>query len=349
MLWGLYTQYDSQPNKEVYMVTPTGFDKETNVSGVRFYLWTQSFGRITGENVWSNDAPPTFFIENFLWSFLPWSLLAIWALFWRLGNSIIDVIKGRKKQEWLTLGGFVLPFIAFSASSYKLPHYIFVLYPFAAIFTAEFVLRAIFEKPRWWSRIMVGAQILVISSLFVASCLLLYLPFGIAPWWVWLFFIVLAGLAIFNLFDEERINRIVLASALMSVAANWIMNSHFYPELMKYQPGKPAADYVIEAKLPKQNVFISSGYGFYSFGYYGNHIFYEAYSPRFDSILTNHSPVWIYTDEMEWQSIQKNYQGAEIEQEFQSFPVSQITLPFLNPKTRDEVVKKQFLIKIPKQ
>jgi len=347
MLWGLYTQFDSQPTKQVAMVAPNGTQMQTDVSGVRFYLWTQSFGRITGENLWSDNTPPTFFIDNFLWSFLPWSILAIWALFWRLGNTIVDVVKDRKKQEWLTLGGFLLPFIAFSASSYKLPHYIFVLYPFAAIFTAEFVLRTIFEKPQWWNRIMVSTQILVVITLFAVSSFLLYLPFGVAPWWVWLVFIGLTALAVFNFFEEERINRVVLSSAFITVAANWALNSHFYPELMKYQPGKPAANYVNEAKLPKQNIFISGGYGYYSFGFYGNHIFYDAYNPYFDSVLTNHAPIWIFTDENEWHKIQKNYQAAEIEQTFHAYPVSKLTPKFLNPKTRDQVLKKQYLIKIP--
>ena len=57
MTYGLYTQYDLHPEKEVYgLVGP---------SGVKFFYWTQSFGRVTGESSWKNDAGFFFFFQFF--------------------------------------------------------------------------------------------------------------------------------------------------------------------------------------------------------------------------------------------------------------------------------------------
>ena len=42
MLWGLYHQFDLNPDATV--------NGRTGVSGIRFFFWEQSFGRITGEN-----------------------------------------------------------------------------------------------------------------------------------------------------------------------------------------------------------------------------------------------------------------------------------------------------------
>lgn len=346
MLWGLYTQFDAQPEKEVWMPTPSGMQKETGLSGVRFYLWTQSFGRITGENVWSNNSPPTFFIDNFLWSFLPWSALAIWALFWRLGNTVVDVIKRRKKQEWLTLGGFLLPFIALSASSYKLPHYIFVLYPFAAIFTAEFILRAISEKAKWWAHTMTAIQTLVMLGSVAIAIYLMTVVFGVASWWVWLGFVLLIIAALLNYFDDEMVSRIVLSSAFVSMAVNWMLNAHFYPKLMIYQPGRAAAEYVEQKQIPKDKIFITGSQSFYSFEFYADHTFYDAFTPRFDSVLANHGPLWVYVGDNYLPNLLKRFPNSEIDTGFTSFRVSLLTPRFLNPETRPDELNKQFLVKI---
>ena len=44
---GLYQQFDMHPEKTV-----NGLQ---NVSGLRFFFWSQSFGRITGESPWNNN------------------------------------------------------------------------------------------------------------------------------------------------------------------------------------------------------------------------------------------------------------------------------------------------------
>src|SRR5205085_965020 len=69
MLIGLWYQFDEAGGKETY----NGFVP----SGIKFYFWTQSFGRLTGESTWRNNTGPFFFVHTFLWAFLPWSVLAI--------------------------------------------------------------------------------------------------------------------------------------------------------------------------------------------------------------------------------------------------------------------------------
>ena len=79
MVWGLYQQFDLQPTKSFKLAS--GMDG-TGTSGIMFYFWDQSFGRITGSNQeWKNDSSKLFFIHTFLWSFLPWSIIGILGLF----------------------------------------------------------------------------------------------------------------------------------------------------------------------------------------------------------------------------------------------------------------------------
>ncbi|RYG51978.1 MAG: hypothetical protein EOO01_07450, partial [Chitinophagaceae bacterium] len=120
---GLYQQYDSHPEKVI--------DGKTGVSGLRFFYWVQSFGRITGENTWDNNAPFGFLYENMLWAFLPWILLFTVALVVSIFRLFRQRLMLKDGQEWLTTGGFILAYIALGSSRYQLPHYIFVVFPLA--------------------------------------------------------------------------------------------------------------------------------------------------------------------------------------------------------------------------
>ena len=96
---GLYTQFDLQPGKIIHGVPIQ--------SGLRFYYWTQSFGRYTGENVFNEMNHFTFLLENMLWSFLPW----IFIFFMALVISVKDILKSRFKlqnhEEFIAAGGFI--------------------------------------------------------------------------------------------------------------------------------------------------------------------------------------------------------------------------------------------------
>ena len=115
-----------------------GLYNQHGIEGIEFYFWTQSFGRLTGENVWVNTSGSLFFVHSFLWSFLPWTLLALVAYI-RKWKIVIRDVRSTRTEEILTLGGITLVFIAMSLSQYKLPHYIFVVYPLIAILTASLI------------------------------------------------------------------------------------------------------------------------------------------------------------------------------------------------------------------
>ena len=97
-----------------------GLYRQYGMYGLKFFFWLQSFGRITGQNSWHNDAGYFFFTHTFLWAFLPWSPVAVFALFYFVRNFMKKI----PPREALTFGGFLFTFIALSFSHYKLPHYI---------------------------------------------------------------------------------------------------------------------------------------------------------------------------------------------------------------------------------
>ena len=117
---GLYQQYDLHPGKLINNVPIQ--------SGLRFYYWTQSFGRYTGENVYHEMSYFTFLFENMLWSFLPWILFFLLGLFATIKNIIQQKFYLPDKEEAITLSGFVITYCALGSSQVQLPHYIFVAF-----------------------------------------------------------------------------------------------------------------------------------------------------------------------------------------------------------------------------
>src|SRR5204862_5597815 len=75
-----------------------------------------------------------FFFHSFLWAFAPWSILAYIA--------VVDRIKHfmSRKEEWLTVGAFVVVLLVVSFSGFKLPHYLNIIFPVIAVLTASFII-----------------------------------------------------------------------------------------------------------------------------------------------------------------------------------------------------------------
>ena len=76
MCYGLYTQFDLHPEKMIF--------GKHGQSGLKFFFWTQSFGRITGDSPWRNNAPWYYFFQTMLWDLQPWVILFVPALFLKI-------------------------------------------------------------------------------------------------------------------------------------------------------------------------------------------------------------------------------------------------------------------------
>lgn len=339
MCIGLYQQYDAHPETVV--------NGETGVSGLRFFFWTQSFGRITGENVWKNDADFFFFMHTFLWSFLPWSLLFIVAFFKRTVDLFRQKFKINADQEALTWGGFLFPYIALSLSKYQLPHYIFVLFPLAAILTGKYLHEIVTAKSKMkrfvtWKNI----QLFVSLVVWIAIALLVIVCFPLKNAFIGIITVAaLAGSLYLFFKGKTAFSRLVLPSLLTITGANFALNAHVYPQLFTYQSPAAVARYVLEKGI-NQNQFYHYKTYMYSLDLYSRKII-----PSLTETGTLQSPVagstyWVYTNEEGLNIIRALQVQPQVVTTFDHFHISQLTLPFLNPKTRAKAVEKRYLIKV---
>ena len=348
MCWGLYHQFDLHPEKTV--------NGSTGVSGLKFYFWTQSFGRITGDSDWGtkfdNGAGPFFFTHTFLWAFFPWSIFVIGGLV----KTLVVLVKSRFRPgalpEFLSAGGFVLLFIALSASKYKLPHYIYVTVPLAALIAAHFLVHDVLDLSRKFLYYLFrGFSLLFFVSLAAVCCMVLTWFFpgaGVLVYTVtgaWL----LAGV-IFAWKLHDPFQKLMYPLLAGLLAFYFVGNIHFYPNLLKYQSANTAGRIVHESNVPRGAFYTYSDIFEHALDYYSRRAVFYTYmdSTQVDTTLRKYGNMWIYTDEAGYEKLKTSPYKIVSVKEFEDYPTQFLTTNFLNPETRPGVLRKRYLVVITK-
>ena len=342
MMYGLYQQYDAQPEKVTYISSANDGEMVKGISGLKFFFWTQSFGRLTGENVWQDDSGPFFFVHNFLWSFLPWSILAIAALFYRIRKNL----QHPKEAEWLTVSGVLISFIALSTSKFKLPHYIFVFYPLIALFTADFLYNG-FKNLRKALRITFKIihlfSLLLITSLGVIIMAYFFPEKEYTSVILWL---LCSSMIIVSLLKLQGAKAIILSGLWISVSINAVLNFRFYPELFKFQASKNLSAFMDQKNIANEDVVVSHGRASQSFEFYRNHFFRQK---NFSALLDNlddYKDKYLYITEADIEKLQENNLSYEVIFENTFFHITKLNIHFLKPSTREKTLKHVYLVKI---
>jgi hypothetical protein len=325
MTWGLYQQFDLHPGKII--------NHRPIQSGVEFYYWTQSFGRYTGENAYKEMGYFTFLLENMFWSFLPWIFVFLWALIAKFINIIKEGIF-RPSTERISFFGFVLTYLVLSRSQAQLPHYIFVVFPLAAILTA-----AHWEK-MLWNNSSVSKAVKFLSRfhfflmlVFVLVVgLILTIPFGLASsililsFCILLFLILKMFLTNYSLGQKWFYN-----SILLWLGVNLVMNLHFYPNLLPFQLGNQLVKQINQEHWDKNKIVLHKIPNSYALHFYGKHIF----KIQEDSLQLKEGD-WVVTDFKNDSIIKAQFPNSQQRFASRRFHVTMLSLPFLNPATRNQ-------------
>ena len=230
VLYAYYQQYDLHPEKIV--------NGRTGVSGVKFILLGQSLERFGGGRGQKLADNHLFFFHSLSWAFLPWSLLTFVAWFERFRELFQRRWAAFRAREQLSfLGTFV--FIAvLGFSRFKLPHYLNVLLPLVAVFTASWLVelwrdgraRAL-ERLRW-------AQVVVIVALLLLMAVLNGWAFPVERTWVVVGVLAFGALLVASFRVREPLARVWVPSAIAILLGEFLLNTSFYPHLARYQPGR---------------------------------------------------------------------------------------------------------------
>ncbi len=327
MCIGLYQQFDLQPEKIV--------NGKSNVSGLRFYFWEQSFGRITGENKWKNDTSYFYFVHTTLLFLIPWSIIFIF--------SYLRAVKHFFKQkEVLTFGGLTLTIIALSLSHYKLPHYIFVVFPLLSILTAGSYFELI--KNEKIKKYILGFSYLFCLLFFLASLAALYLfPPALINTFLWIILILSPLIFLFKIKSNPL--RPIWISALSLMVFGVLLNFHMLPKLLSYQCDQPMTSYIHANNIDPDQLF-----------------FYNRNSRRLEFNLRKRIKVldisniqtklkekaflWLYMSPDGVEHLSQNKIKVLQKVEFSHIGLNRFHLKFLNPDTRTQALEKRLLVKV---
>lgn len=328
------------------LLTPMvyGLHAQYGWKGPRFFFWDQSFGRLTGTNEWHNDAGYFFFVHNFMWAFLPWTLFALLSLWDRLVLLIKTKFQYTNSIELLTYSGFILTFIALSFSHYKLPHYIFNLFPLVAIFTAANFSDLLFRY-KW---LAIAQKIVLLLALSVLFFLIINL-LPLSNIFIWSGIILLIGIGFYFLLQKtlSRSTSLLLSSAACIVAINLGMNAHFYPTILTYQSGSNIGLYIKNHDIPVQHVY-DYNFSSYSENFYAGNVIDALPADSLNEWKTSHQQRYIGGDSALLKLLATLHIPYAVIYQSPDYSVTLLTYKFLSPKTRQSAIEKMFFVELNK-
>ena len=322
---GLYQQFDLHPEKVMY--------EKTGTSGIRFFYWTQSFGRITGESVWHENDDFFFLFQNLLWGFLPWTLFLISGLISECTRIIRTKFIVNKNEEWIVLPGFLITYTALGISNYQLPHYIYVVLPFTAIIAAKSLYSLVINwENKFFKNVINGINIFIYILVLAILLVLLLFTFNTN------IYFVIASLSVMSIFflilmlkKIGAIPKVIQFALFTIITTNLLLTIFFYPTLLEFQLGNAVTQMIRQKNIDKTKFYLYQVYYERSLDFYSNHSFQQVES--LNSLKSN--DYVLVKNELINQELLTNFNKIE---QVSTFHVSTLNAEFLNPKTRESAL-----------
>lgn len=323
VVYCFYLQYNLHPEKIV-----RGKD---HINGVKFILFGQTVERLQGES-FGNDAKNDyfFFFHSFLWAFAPWSILAYIAIISRLKYFF------KRKDEWLTPATFVTIALVLTFSGFKLPHYINIIFPATAVMTASWIV-----VPSLKPRTIFIIQIVVCLLMLLLVAVLNAWAFPLKNFLLILSVVLLLAVVFYFLRNPQLsyLQKALCISVASMIASFFLLNTNFYPQLLRYQGGNELAK-KIKGNVDPVNVY------FWKKNYSSSFNFYTATERKqFDDsiFLKGKKPIWLLFDKNDSMDISQSGYKIGLTYSVPDFGITKLNLKFVNPGTRKNEVHEMVL------
>lgn len=335
MLYAYYHQFDLHPEKVI-----RGKDQR---SGIFFIFWEQSFERLSGQGVGKNSSDYFFFFHTFLWVFLPWTLIGLVALWDRIRGFWKKEKRRAQNGEILTLGGIALIFLIISFAQFKLPHYLNITIPLFAVLSASLLDQwhrsGRFKALNRVTYIQLGIFFLVVVAVLLIA--LWVFPLESLVGYFILFTGIGLGIWLFYRW-KDPLKRIIGIGVFSCVLLNLVMNTHFYPNLLNFQGGSEMAMVLKQESLEVDTIYKLSEQHTWALDFY--------FGKPLEIIPVKELPrkkaIWVYVNEKQREKLQEVGLRWDLEYTVDQFRISRLQARFLNPGTRDQVLRKRHLLRL---
>ncbi len=308
--------------------------------GIKFFFWDNNVGRITGSYVHSiND--PFYYFHNLLYLFIPWSLLFFTSVFFEFKM----LVKTRfHTAEYFTFSGIWIYFIILNSANFQMPNYIFSIVPLIAVLTAKWVDISLGSNRKIF-KIFFTIQNVVVGLLWILVFVLAIYVFPYPVWYFWIFVVAafaVTGFAYFKTTNSEA--RIFLPTIVVFTVFSILMNTHGFPYMFSFQAPPKAARYFNENAIQGDVLYD------YMYGQYELYFYSEPQATKIDSVYevvaaAEKSGSWIFTNPDGFAKIDSLQIEIDTIIEYKHLYLNRGGR-FLNPKTRDEILKPMYLLKL---
>lgn len=329
ILYAYYVQFDLHPELVIR--------GQSERSGIFFILFEQSFERMSGQGMGTNSPDYLFFFHTFLWAFLPFTPLAIYLFFKRFKSKLLNTID---RTQGLLYGSLAI-LLLISFAQFKLPHYLNSSMPLWAVLVAGRVGgHGMLWKPLLY--IQRGLFVLL-TAVALALCLWIF------PYTFWGSYLMLALFVLASIYwmyqSKGVFNSVVITGVLTAVLVNGMLNTGFYPKLLRYQAGKTVSEKIM------QSSYISPD-KVYKWG--NAHSWAMDFGLRSPLKIVDQledfkalSSVWVYLTEPQLEVLSTSDISYTIEFWVPSYRITRLKGSFLNPATRLKTLEKRYLVFLP--
>jgi len=297
---------------------------------LKFFFWDSQFGRFNSNlGQLESKGDVFFYFHTLLWVFAPWTILLFKSFF----------IKQNPLKEYITLSCFGILFIILSFSKTQLSHHALILLPFLSIILAS-LLTSHDIKPS--HRIVNKIQVPLLLLICVFSIYFSHILTGeIALKFILLIFTLI--LALIWLYFSKISNKIISFTAIIGLFLGVYLNSVAYPEILNYQAGRQAAEYLVQHNNQEKVKNLFGNIALLNF-YYPKTIF------NIDSIPSNYphkdGKYILYTSDYGISELQSKHIDFKVLKELEDYRTTVLKRDFLIKERRNSVLQKFYLIEI---
>ncbi|MEN6509987.1 MAG: glycosyltransferase family 39 protein [Smithella sp.] len=328
-LWGLYNQF--------------------GMEGIKFYFWTNNFGRISGSYAGRNT-DPFFYFHTTLYVIAPWAFFGLAGTFLQIREKFQNRRHFTDKDEFYTLGGILIFLLINSVAKAKNPHYELVILPLISILAARWAY-LIFEKSNFVKlrkilssiHLVTGVFLLIFAGIFSISV------FSEKRIWFWLIFASITGGFLYVLTWRNSLNKQLTYLLLAVSGFLFTLNANILPALSKYQSSFEAcAIFNEKAKSGEKLHIYTEESRFWEIFLYSKNYGRYIVTPEDFKRINPPANDWLYTGPEGIRQLAEMRIPVDTIGVFKHNSMTRLPLKFLNPKTRESKLKVRYLLKLRK-
>lgn len=326
--------------------TLKGLRNQFGNDGIIFYFWSNVADRIQGE--YSKGGPDyLFFFHTLAYIFLPWSFFAFIAFvkdfrIWRRNRYVVKNFKSAYCYSVIVVLAIVI-----CVSSQQSPHYLLPAIPFISIITAKLINDISFSGlfPKTYKLMLIFRNLIIILLWPVAIIMTIWFfpTYSLMIWIPIVFMFILLLYSFLKL--KTKVQKLIIPLMITMLIIGFVSNTVYMPSALKYH-GPIQASFLYNRIAADTSELYTYDYFQFETYFYPKNVSLKANQDDLEDILSKES-CWFITSEKGFNEI-KAIGNANIGEHY-IFPYKKLTnisLKFLNPETRESTLQKIYLLKI---